>query len=114
MQNLSDTFEKPSTLNKCFMIRKLYTQKLLEDGSISDHISALTKIFDQLSSVEIQIPDEQMKMILLLSLSASWEAIVFGIINQDGNNNLVFTEMRGLILSEDVRKREIWKSSNSA
>ncbi|KAI4365061.1 hypothetical protein MLD38_021081 [Melastoma candidum] len=114
MQTRSNTYEKPSAVNKFFMMRKLYTQKLSEGGSVSDHISLLTEIFDQLSNAEMQISNEQMAVILLLSLLESWEAIVSGIINEAGNNDLVFSEVRGLILSEDVRRREIGKSSSSA
>lgn len=62
--------------------------------------------------MERLIPDEQM-MILLLSLPESREAIVSGKMPHAGNNNLVFTEVRGMILSDDVRKREKGKSSSS-
>ncbi|KAI4302580.1 hypothetical protein MLD38_038306 [Melastoma candidum] len=81
MQTLSNTYEKPLAVNKFFMMRKLYTQKLSEGGSVSDHLSLLTEIFHQLSTVEMQISDEQVAVILLLSLPESCVAIVSGIIN---------------------------------
>lgn len=57
-------------------------QTFLDDGSVSDPISVLTEIFDQIKCCrEMQIIDKQMMVILLLRLLESSEAIIYGIIN---------------------------------
>ena len=51
-------------------------------------------------------------LILLSSLSDSWAATITAVSSSTRENTLKFSDIRDLILSEDVRKRDLGESSN--
>ena len=67
MKGLSNMYEKPSTSNKVYLIRRLFNLKMVEAASITDHINEFNVITTQLSSVEITFEDEVKALILLSS-----------------------------------------------
>ncbi|GJY50029.1 hypothetical protein Tco_0439985 [Tanacetum coccineum] len=59
---LSNMYEKPSTLNKAFLIRKLVNTKMKEEGaSVADHVNEFNSIISRLMSVDIIFDDEGQK-----------------------------------------------------
>jgi len=50
----------------------LYTHKLQEDGSVSNHLSIFKDIVADLQSMEVTYDDEDLGLILLCSLSGSY------------------------------------------
>ena len=85
-----------------------------EGGSVVDHINEFNMIISQLSSVEINFKDEIKALILMSSLPELWDTIVAAINSSQGSNKLKFDEIRDVVLSESIRKREIENSSGSA
>ena len=71
-------------------------------------------ITTQLSSVEIDFDDEIKALILLSSLPESWGATVTTVSSSFGSSKLKLNEIRDLILSEDVHRRESGEASCSA
>jgi len=53
-------------------LMKLYTHKLQEDGSVSNHLSIFKDIVADLQSMEVTYDDEDLGLILLCSLSGSY------------------------------------------
>ena len=53
-------------------------------------------------------------MLLLSSLPDSWNGLVTAVSNSSGNAKLVFDDIVGLILNEEVRKKSSGESSTSA
>ncbi len=43
---LADQFQRNTWANKLELKRKLFSQKLADDGSVQDHVKSLTEIFD--------------------------------------------------------------------
>ena len=87
---------------------------MFEGGSVVNHINEFNMIVSQLSSVEINFEDEIKALSLTLSLPESWDTIVAAISNSQGSDKLKFDEIRDVVLSESIRKREIRKSTSSA
>ena len=56
--------------------KKLYTLQMEEGSSITDHIDAFNKIILDLEDINVKIDDEDKAMILLCSLSSSYENLV--------------------------------------
>ena len=85
-----------------------------EGGSVVDHINEFNMIVSQLSSVEINFEDEIKALILMSSLPESWDTVVAAISSSRGSDKLKFDEIRDVVLSESIRKRETENSSSSA
>ena len=64
-------------------------------------------ITNQLSTVEIEFDDEVHALIFLASLPNSWEAMRMAMSNSAGKSKLKYDDIRDLILSEEVHKRDV-------
>ena len=76
MKALSNMYEKPSAMNKVYLMRRLFNLQMSEGGHVADHINEFNMIISQLSSVEINFKDEIKALILMSSLPESWDTIV--------------------------------------
>lgn len=112
MKALSDMYEKPSAANKVYLMRRLFNLKMGEGISVTDHINEFNTILAQLESVQIKFEDEVKALILLSSLPDSWAATVTAVSSSTRENTLKLSDIRDLILSEDVRKRDSGESSS--
>ena len=95
-------------------MRRLFNLQISEGGSVVDHIIESNVIVSQLSSVEINFEDEIKVSILMSSLLESWGTVVAAISSSRGSNKLKFDEIRDVVLSESICKREIRNSTSSA
>jgi transposase InsO family protein len=114
MKALSDMYEKPSAANKVYLMRRLYNLRMSEGRSVADHINEFNMIISQLSSVEINTDDEIKALLLISSLPESWDVIVTAVSSSRGSEKLKFDEVRDIILSESIRRKEIGESSGNA
>jgi len=112
MKVLSDMYEKPSAANKVYLMRRLFNLKMGEGISVTDNINKFNTILAQLESVQIKFEDEVKTLILLSSLPNSWATTVIAVSSSTRENTLKLSEIRELILSEDVRKRDSRESSS--
>ncbi|PKA51960.1 Retrovirus-related Pol polyprotein from transposon TNT 1-94 [Apostasia shenzhenica] len=110
MKALCNMYEKPSALNKIYLMHHLFNLKMTEGSSITDHINEFNIITTQLSSVDINFDDEVNALILLFSLPESWSTTVTAVSSSSGQKKMKLQEIRELILSEDIRKRESGES----
>ena len=58
MQTLAKLYEKPSASNKVFLMKHLFNMKMIEGGSIADHLNEFNAITSQLSSMGITFDGE--------------------------------------------------------
>jgi len=73
---LSNMYEKPSAGNRVFLMRELFTMRMRESGSVTDHINEINSILSRLSSVGMKLDDDTQAVILLSSLPESWSGFV--------------------------------------
>ncbi|KAL5848374.1 hypothetical protein ACOSQ4_006387 [Xanthoceras sorbifolium] len=111
---LSNMYEKPSASNKVHLMRRLFNLRMAEGASVAQHLNEHNTITTQLSSVEIEFDEEVRALILLSSLPDSWNATVTAVSSSSGNNKLKFDDVRDLVLSEDIRRRESGEASSSS
>ncbi|KAE8724015.1 65-kDa microtubule-associated protein 3 [Hibiscus syriacus] len=114
MAALSSMYEKPSALNKFHLMRRLFNLRMTEGASMAQHLNELNTITTQLSSVKIEFDDEVRALIILSSLPDSWNAIVTAVSSSSGNSKLKFEDVRDLVLSEEIRRRESGEASTSS
>uniref|UniRef100_A0A803LCG4 CCHC-type domain-containing protein n=1 Tax=Chenopodium quinoa TaxID=63459 RepID=A0A803LCG4_CHEQI len=94
MKALSNMYEKPSASNKVHLMRRLFSLRMSEGGSVAQHLNELNSVTTQLSSVEIKFDDEVLALILLSSLPDSWNATVTTVSSSSGNNKLKFDDVQ--------------------
>ncbi|KAL5740032.1 hypothetical protein ACOSQ2_029212 [Xanthoceras sorbifolium] len=111
---LSNMYEKPSASNKVHLMRRLFNLRMAEGASVAQHLNEHNTITTQLSSVEIEFDEQVRALILLSSLPDSWNATVTAVSSSSGNNKLKFDDVRDLVLSEEIRRRESGEASSSS
>lgn len=85
-------------------MKKLFNLKMAKGASITQHLNELNTITNQLLSIQIEFDDEIQALILLASLSSSWEAIRMVVSNSAGKTKLKYDNIRDLILAEERRR----------
>lgn len=78
-----------------------------ERFSVTVHLNKFSGITNQLSSVEIKFNDELWTLILLTSLSKSWETTTIN--NSAGKARRRFDNIRDMVLAEEVWRRDLLK-----
>ena len=89
------------------MMKKLFNLKKAEGTPIAQHLNEFNTITNQLSTVEIEFDDEVRVLILLAFLPNIWEVMKMAMSNSVGKSKLKYDDIRNLILSEEVRKRDV-------
>ena len=67
MDALDKLYEKHSASNKVFLMKILFNMKMLEGGSIVDHLNEFNTVINQLSSVKVDFDDEFRALLILCS-----------------------------------------------
>ena len=105
MKALFGMYEKPSANNKVYLMKKLFNLKKAKGTPVVQHLNEFNTITNQLSLVEIEFDDEVCVLILLASLSNSWEAMRMAVSNSARKSKLKYVDIRDLILSEEIHRR---------
>ena len=105
MKALFGMYEKPSANNKVYLMKKLFNLKKAKGTPVVQHLNEFNTITNQLSLVEIEFDDEVCVLILLASLSNSWEAMRMVVSNSARKSKLKYVDIRDLILSEEIHRR---------
>jgi hypothetical protein len=67
-KKLHDLYEKNTTSNKVFLMKKLYNLKMKEGASVVEHLNEFNIITTQLASVKIILDDEIRAILLMCSM----------------------------------------------
>jgi len=73
---LCDVHEAKTIGNKLFLRRRFFTIKMQEGDDMLVHINTVKTLADQLHSIEVNIMDEDVYMVLLMSLPPSFDNLV--------------------------------------
>ena len=106
MKALANIYEKPSVSNKFFLRKHLFNMKMLECGSIANHLNEFNTITNQLSYVGLNFDDDVRDLLILCSFSEIWNGLVMAVSNYFlGSNTLNFYDAVGVIISEEMRRK---------
>ena len=104
MEILAKLYKKPSTLNKVFLMKHLFSMKMCEGLSIVNHLNEFNTVTIQFSSIKNSFDEEVRALLLLCSLPKSWNSLVMVLSNSiSSSNTLKFDKVVGFILSEDMQ-----------
>ena len=108
MQTLEKLYENPFSSNKVFLMKNLFNMKMVEGGSVTDHLNEFNTVTSQLSSVGINFDEEIRALLILCSLPESWNGLVMAVSNSiPGSDTLKYDDMIGVILSEKTRRKSL-------
>ena len=69
----------------------------------------------QLRSVEVTFDDEVRALLILSSLSDSWDSLVMTVSNSiSGTNTLKFDDVVGVLISEEMQRKSTGETSSTA
>ena len=67
MSALYKLYEKPSASNKVFLMKRLFNMKMLEGGSVANHLNDFNIVTSQLSSLGLNFDDDVRALLFLCS-----------------------------------------------
>jgi hypothetical protein len=106
MDGLAKLYEKTSVSNKAFIMKRLFNMKMLEGGSVVDHLNEFNTVTNKLSSVKVDFDDEVRALQIVCPLPESCNGLVMVVSNYvSGSNTLKFDDVVGVILSEEMRQK---------
>ena len=110
-EKIESLYASKSGNSKLLLLNSFISVKYKERTSISDHLSELQGLLDQMSGMSIEFDDELLGLFLLLSLLESWETFqVF--ITSFASRGVVSLEMaKSDILNENMRRKSHGSSS---
>lgn len=100
---LTGLYEAKSLHNKIFLKRRLYTLRMAESISVTEHINILNTLFSQLTTMGCKIEGTERAELLLQSLPDSYDQLIINLTNN--TNNLVFDEIAAAVLEEENRRK---------
>lgn len=104
--HLAKLYEAKSLHNKIFLKRKLYTLRMGESTSVTEHINTLNTLFSQLTSLSYKVESQERAELLLQSLPDSYDQLIINLTNNVSTDSLVFDDVAAAFLEE-----ESWRKS---
>jgi len=113
---LTKLYESKSLHNMIFLKRRLYTLRMAETTTVTDHINTIRTLFSQLNALGQQIEENERAELLLQSLPDSYDQFIINLTNNILLNYLIFDDVAVTILEEKNRRKnkEDKNSSNQA
>ncbi|PON41907.1 hypothetical protein PanWU01x14_285740 [Parasponia andersonii] len=100
---LTKLYQAKSLHNKIFLKRRLYTLRMAELTTVTNHINSLNTLFSQLTTMEYKIEDNECAEILLQSLPDSYDQLIINVTSNA--TTLVFNDLTAAVLEEENRVR---------
>ncbi|KAE8711089.1 Retrovirus-related Pol polyprotein from transposon TNT 1-94 [Hibiscus syriacus] len=102
--HLTKLYEATSLHNKIFLKRKLYTLRMPESTSVTEHLNTLNTLFSQLTSLSCKIGEQGRTELLLQSLPDSYDQLIINLTNSNVTS-LVFDDVAAAVLQEENRRK---------
>nr|GEU53727.1 hypothetical protein [Tanacetum cinerariifolium] len=107
---LETLYMKKSLANKLYLNKKLYTFYMPAGRKISEHIDEFNKSVFDLTNIVVTFKDEDLALLLLLSLPASYEHFVDTLLY--GREALTLKEVMAILNSKEIKEMSKVKGDN--
>ena len=104
-KKLEELYERKTSMNKAYLIRKLVNLKYKPDKSIAEHLNEMKSIMNQLATMKMLMEDELQAHLLLSSLLDSWETLVVSLSNSAPDGVITMSQATSSLLNEDKRRK---------
>ena len=105
-----ELYLKKSLAKRLYMKRRLCTFTMKEEVAIKDHLDEFNKLILDLENVNIDLKDEDKTLILLSSLSDSFEHFVDTLLY--GRQTLTLKDVKSALESKDLKKKSNGKEQS--
>ena len=102
---LVSLYESKSATSKAFLVRKLVQLRLDEEKSVAEHLNEFQDVINQLANMKVNFDDELQALLLMSSLSESWETLVVSLSNSNANGTISLETVRSSLLNEELRRK---------
>ena len=85
---LVSLYESKSATSKAFLVRNLVQLRLDEEKSVAEHLNEFQDVINQLANMKVNFDDELQALLLMSSLSESWETLVVSLSNSNANGTI--------------------------
>jgi len=89
--------------NKLYLKKQLYGLCINEGTTVLDYLNFFNKVISELLTVDVKIDEKDNVLILLSSLSESYNHIVITMLY--GKETLILDEVTSTLLSNEIRER---------
>ena len=87
-------------------MKHLFNMKMIEGGSVIDHLNEFDIITSESSFVNANFDEEVRALLILCSLPKSWNGLLMDVSNSIyGSNSLKYDDLIGVILSEKTCRK---------
>lgn len=100
---LESLYMTKTLANRLYLKQKLYTFKMGHSTSIFDHIDDFNRLILDLENIDIKIDDEDQALLLIISLSSSYDILADTLIY--GRETLTLEEVQSALLSKELSKK---------
>ncbi|KAK2978819.1 hypothetical protein RJ640_002436 [Escallonia rubra] len=107
MKALEKLYEKPSALNKVFIMKRLFNMRMSKNGSLVDHLNDFNGVTNQLESVSINFDDEIRALLFLCSLPNSWNNLVMTVSNYTICGTLTLNDVVSSVMNDEIQRKTI-------
>ena len=111
---LTRLYKAKSSHNKIFLKRRLYTLRMAESSSMTDHINTMNTLFSQLTELGHRIEENERAELLLQSLPDSYDQLIINLTNNILVEYLVFDDVAAAVLEEESRRKNKEDRSKSS
>ena len=102
--HLVKLYQAKSLHSKIFLKRKLYSLRMEESSSVTEHINKLNTLFSQLKALDHIIESNERAELLLQSLPDSYDQLVISLTNNSLTGELNFDDIAAAVLEEESRR----------
>lgn len=85
-QKLKSIHERANLSSKLYLLRKLYSVKMQENGNMTEHINNMLEIVEKLNSIGENIPEKHIAALLLVSIPESYNNLITALEARDEEN----------------------------
>ena len=76
-----------------------------EEKSVAEHLNEFQDVINQLANMKVNFDDELQALLLMSSLSESWETLVVSLSNSNVNGTISLETVRSSLLNEELRRK---------
>ncbi|VFQ87425.1 unnamed protein product [Cuscuta campestris] len=99
-------YERNIAMGKASLIRKLVKLQYKDGDSIVVHMNEFQGVINQLAGMKMKLEDELQALLLLSSLSDSWDTLVVSLSNSAPDGKMTMEMVKASLLNEEARRKE--------
>ncbi|KAK8618018.1 hypothetical protein V6N13_080917 [Hibiscus sabdariffa] len=103
---LESMIQKKTPQNKAHLVRCLVKLEYNDDQSMIEHLNTFKGLMNQLSKIEMKIVDELCALMLLCSLTESWNTLVVTLSNSTPDGKLTTYTVSNNFMNEEARRKK--------